>query len=306
MSPPNETPSGLTRVGQSVLGEIAIPVRTESLTGPDLLTYLKGREVVRGRIRGCTSCPLYAQHSGPVPFSTGSQQPPQLCCVGEGPGNLEDRRGEPFVGKSGQLLRTKLRKAGFQETDVAYANTISCRPTQTHGRFEKDRTPTHDEMVSCRDNLFDQLETIRPRVVLLCGASATKAFRPDLKIARNHGRVYVWEQQWIVIPTYHPAAAIRNRDMERIFHDDIDLVRLLCKGEIEPFDLVSPWCTSCGEPAEFYDPNLAGFCPEHWRMKPKKNWPSTPQLWHMSTREGQWKGKGRKRGAAIPMELFDG
>lgn len=104
--------------------------------------------------------------------------------------------------------------------------------------------------------------------------------------------------------TYHPSAALRQRDMERILHDDLDVLRLLVKGEIDPSHLISEWCTYCGEVAEFYDPNMAGFCPEHWAMKPKKHEPSTQQQWHQSTREGQWKGKGKKRGSAIPLGLF--
>lgn len=307
---PNESTSdedsGTQTVGRSTLGPVTIPIRPVRYTGPDYFAYVKDREVVRGRVRNCQSCPLFDLHSGPVPYAypVGPEHP-KLCVVGEAPGNMEDRRGEPFVGKSGTLLRTKLRKAGFTSTDVAYANTISCRPTSGDYRTAKDRTPTHDECVACRGNLFDQLGALRAGYVLLAGQTATQAFRPDLKIGRNHGRVYVWEQEWVVVITYHPSAALRNRDMERIFHDDIGLMRLLCKGEIDPADLVSEWCTYCGEMAEFYDPNLAGFCEAHWKAKPRKpHMPSTQQMWHQSTREGQWKGKGRKRGSAIPLGLF--
>lgn len=116
--------------------------------------------------------------------------------------------------------------------------------------------------------------------------------------------MYVWEGEYLTFITYHPSAALRNQEMEKVLHADIDLVRWVAKDELPLTEFVSVYCTICGEFAEFYDPNLAGYCPEHWFMKAKKNMPTNQQAWHMSTREGQWKGKGRKRGSAIPLGLF--
>lgn len=293
--------SDRTKIGTSFLGEVTIP----SSTTRDPYQYIKTKERVRTRVRECTKCPLHGECSGPVPFASPSGSTiPDLVLLGEAPGNMEDRRGIPFVGKTGTHLREKLHRAGIQDQDVAFANAVSCRPTASSDRITKDRTPTHDESVACRGNLFDQLEAIGPRFILCCGSTATKAFRPDLKIGRNHGRLYVWEGSWLTMITYHPSAAIRDRRMDTILRDDVAKMAGLIDGSVSIHSALSPWCTKCGWNAVVYDPNMAGWCQEHWDEKAKPKWPSNRQMWHMSTREGQWKGKGRKRGTAIPQELF--
>lgn len=251
----------------------------------------------------------------PVPVSSPAQIP-DLAVVGEAPGGTEDRRGEPFVGKSGMVLRKKLASVGFIPENVAFLNAVSCRPSVSkekrtkHGiiTYDKDRTPTHEEMDACRGNLFAQLQAIRPRFILLCGATALRAYRPDLRLNAHHGRLYVWEGEWLVMATYHPASVFHDKRTGPIMDSDIELMRLLVKGEVDPSDAVSGWCTMCGEVAEFYDPNLVGYCDEHWHDKELKTKPANRKkvqsAWWASTRYGQRGGKVKAKGSAMPVELF--
>jgi uracil-DNA glycosylase family 4 len=219
---------------------------------------------------------------------------------------------EPFIGKSGQVLRRKLSAAGFDLTSIAFANTVSCRPTsvRTVGRrwVTKDRAPDHKEMDACRGNLFDQLDVLRCRFVLLCGGTSLRAFRPDLRLNAHHGRLFVWEQKWLVMPTYHPASIFHDKRAGKIIDDDIERMYWLSKGELDPSHLVSEWCMLCGEPAEFYDPNLAGYCHEHWHdkelSKKPQNRKRVQQAWWASTRDGQVGGKMKVKGTGMPVELF--
>lgn len=299
-------------VGTSFLGAVTLRGDAEGeLHGASLGDYLSAKHRVRSRIRTCTLCPLHSECAGPVPFSA-PPRTPDLLIVGEAPGGSEDRRVEPFVGKSGQVLRTKLRKAGFDLNTVAFANAVSCRPNVTRtigGRTRtKDRAPTQDEMDSCRGNLFDQLEVIGGRYVLLCGGTALRTFRPDLRIGKHHGRVYVWEGKWVVMPTYHPASVFHDSNAGNVISSDIEKMKLLVAGEIDVTDAVSGWCTVCGEPAEIYDPNLAGYCNEHWFDKELKTKPAKrlkrQSAWWASTRDGQLKGKVHGKGSAMPVRLF--
>lgn len=303
----------LTIVGTSAIGPVTVPRqdRPEVVVGQELATYLSSKHQLRTRIRACTNCQLHAECMGPVPFTSPAQHP-SLLVIGEAPGGSEDRRVEPFVGKSGQVLRTKLRKSGFDPETVAYANTVSCRPNVTKvvgGRYStKDRAPSQDEMDACRGNLFDQLELIGCRFVLLCGGTSLRAFRPDLRLNAHHGRVYVWEGKWVVMATYHPASIFHDARTGHVIEADIERMRLVVKGEIPVEDAVSEWCTICGEVAEVFDPNLAGYCYEHWHDKELKRKPKqrrkVQSAWWASTRDGQRGGKMRPKGSAMPGELF--
>jgi DNA polymerase len=151
---------------------------------------------------GCTRCPLSAGRTQVV-FGVGDPTA-DLMFVGEAPGRDEDLAGEPFVGRSGQLLdRLVAEELGVDRSSVYIANVVKCRPPD-------NRDPRPEEIAACRPYLTAQLESIRPVVVVTLGNFATKLLLDtDLGITKVRGASYP-VGAFQLVPTYHPAAALRS------------------------------------------------------------------------------------------------
>ena len=133
-----------------------------------------------------------------------------LMCVGEGPGETEDRLGRPFVGRAGELLEKMLAAIGLAREDVYIANTVKCRPTLDAGHRLANRAPTPDEMQNCRPYLDAQIELLMPRVILALGAPAAKSFMGErFSITKQRG-------QWFDAP---PAAEEPSAAEQRSLFD---------------------------------------------------------------------------------------
>ncbi len=150
----------------------------------------------------CTRCPLAGGRTTVV-FGVGDPNA-DLMFVGEGPGEQEDLAGEPFVGRSGQLLdRLMLEEMGITRRECYIANVVKCRPPN-------NRDPLPEEIAACRPYLERQLELIDPRVVVTLGNFASKLLLGTTEgITRLRGRTYPVEGR-VFVPTYHPAAALRG------------------------------------------------------------------------------------------------
>ncbi|MBW3556770.1 MAG: uracil-DNA glycosylase [Actinobacteria bacterium] len=159
-------------------------------------------EELARRASNCTLCPLAAGRTTVV-FGVGNPSA-DLVFVGEGPGREEDLRGEPFVGRSGQLLdRLVLEEIGLTRDRFYIANTVKCRPPG-------NRDPLPAEVSSCRPYLEAQLEIIDPKVVVTLGNFATKLLLDTTEgITRLRGRTYPYRRGTLV-PTFHPAAVLRS------------------------------------------------------------------------------------------------
>ncbi len=154
-----------------------------------------------GQASGCTACGLSSTRTTVV-FGDGNPQA-EVMFVGEGPGRNEDLQGLPFVGAAGQLLNRLLSEIGFDRSDVYIANVVKCRPPG-------NRDPRPDEIAACKDYLAGQIRLIDPAVVMTLGNFATKLLlKEERGITRLRGRAYPWWNR-IVIPTFHPAAALRG------------------------------------------------------------------------------------------------
>jgi uracil-DNA glycosylase len=149
----------------------------------------------------CTRCRLSAGRTQVV-FGDGHQNA-DLMFIGEGPGFHEDRQGLPFVGAAGQLLNRLLAEIGLRREDVYITNVVRCRPPG-------NRDPLPDEIEACKPFLMRTLELVDPRVVVTLGNFATRVIldRP-VSISRVRGQRSVWQGR-TVIPTFHPAAALRG------------------------------------------------------------------------------------------------
>ncbi|MBR2338011.1 MAG: uracil-DNA glycosylase [Clostridia bacterium] len=151
------------------------------------------------RCRACGLCE--ARHH--VVFGVGNPQA-EVLFIGEGPGENEDLRGEPFVGRGGQLLDTMLEAVGLSRKHNIYiANTVKCRPP-------KNRDPLPEEQDACGNWLKQQMNLISPRIVVCLGRiAAFRMISPDFKVTKQHGQFF--EKDGVLyMGMFHPAAILRN------------------------------------------------------------------------------------------------
>jgi uracil-DNA glycosylase family 4 len=161
---------------------------------------------VRAVALGCSLCPLADQGRTQVVFGTGNSEA-MLMFVGEGPGEQEDRKGEPFVGRAGQLLTQLIEGIGLTRADVYIANVVKCRPPG-------NRDPLPIEIETCAPWLDRQIELVRPRVVVTLGNFATKLLLGTKDgITKLRGREFPFDRAGVnatLVPVLHPAAVLRN------------------------------------------------------------------------------------------------
>ena len=161
----------------------------------------KSWDEVKREARECRRCHL-REGCKQVVFGVGSTST-SLMLIGEGPGAQEDELGEPFVGKAGQLLDRILEAIDLKREEVYISNIVKCRPPQ-------NRQPTPAEMEVCLPWLREELRIIRPKVIVLLGATAYKGLiDPNGRITRERGK-WIERKNTKIMPTYHPAALLRD------------------------------------------------------------------------------------------------
>jgi uracil-DNA glycosylase family 4 len=176
---------------------------------------------VRELSLGCPRCRL-AETRTRVVFGEGSETA-QLMAVGEAPGENEDRQGRPFVGKAGKLLDLLLMSAGFERDAVYICNVLKCRPPG-------NRNPLPDEVEACSPYLLKQVDLVAPRVVVAFGTFAAQTLLgSDLSIGKLRGKLHQY-RGIPVVPTYHPAALLRNPGWVRAVWDDLQRARAVLDG----------------------------------------------------------------------------
>jgi uracil-DNA glycosylase len=167
----------------------------------------------------CSRCKLHTLGRKQVVFGVGNPDA-DLMFVGEAPGADEDIQGIPFVGRAGQLLTKIIEAINLTRDDVYIANVIKCRPPQ-------NRNPEPDEVDTCEPFLFQQIDVIKPKVIVALGTFAARALLRTLDpISRLRGRVYEYRGAKL-IPTFHPAYLLRNPSSKREVWEDMKLVRSL-------------------------------------------------------------------------------
>ncbi|MGH9203237.1 MAG: uracil-DNA glycosylase [Vicinamibacterales bacterium] len=167
----------------------------------------------------CTRCKLCTLGRRQVVFGVGSPHA-RLMFVGEGPGEDEDRQGEPFVGRAGQLLTKIIEAIGLTRDQVYIANVIKCRPPG-------NRNPEPDEVAECEPFLFRQIAAIKPTVIVPLGKFAAQSLLETTDpITRLRGREFQYRGASL-IPTFHPAYLLRNPSAKREVWEDMKKVRAL-------------------------------------------------------------------------------
>lgn len=165
-------------------------------------------EEVKQKCFNCKKCPLGKTRTNTV-FSAGIPNP-KLMLIGEAPGYYEDQKGEPFVGKAGQLLDKILGCVGFSRKENIYiCNTLKCRPPE-------NRDPLPEEKQACREYLDAQIDIIQPRIILLCGRVAVNSFiDTKLGITKLRGKWYDGPHFSKMMPIFHPSYLLRNDSREK-------------------------------------------------------------------------------------------
>ena len=174
-------------------------------------------ESLQSACNECQRCPLGQTRTNSV-FGVGDPQA-SILFVGEGPGEQEDLKGEPFVGKAGQLLDKMLASIGLNRRENVYiANIVKCRPP-------RNRDPLPEERAACLPFLRAQTKLIQPTIIVCLGrVAATTLIDPDFSIMRSHGVWYERKGFWMTA-TFHPAALLRKEGLKRDAYKDLLSIR---------------------------------------------------------------------------------
>lgn len=175
-------------------------------------------EILQSRICECKRCPLGNTRTNFV-FGVGNPQA-DIMVIGEAPGADEDAKGEPFVGRAGQLLTKILQAINFERDEVFIANILKCRPPD-------NRTPVPSEVEQCEPYLLKQIELIKPKFILAVGLTAANTLlKQKYKMGDIRGKIFDYHDVNMLV-TYHPAALLRNPEWKKYTWEDVQLLRRL-------------------------------------------------------------------------------
>ena len=176
---------------------------------------------IREDLGDCTRCKLHTLGRKQIVFGVGNPNA-DLMFVGEAPGADEDVQGEPFVGRAGQLLTKIIEAIDLKREDVYIANLIKCRPPD-------NRNPEPDEAEQCEPFLFQQIDSIKPKVIVALGKFAAQALLKTTEpISKIRGREFTYRDA-VLMPTYHPAYLLRTPSAKREVWEDMKRVRELLR-----------------------------------------------------------------------------
>jgi DNA polymerase len=206
------TSSGMTPAKTTASAKVASTPSTLPPVIGDKPTALK---LIRKDIGDCTRCRLHKGRTNLV-FGVGNVNA-ELMFIGEGPGADEDAKGEPFVGRAGQLLNNMISAMGIKREDVYIANVVKCRPPS-------NRTPEKDECDTCSPFLMRQIDVVKPKVIVALGAVAAKnLLAVSDSMANLRGRWYDFRDSKLAV-TYHPAYLLRDPRQKKETWKDLQMV----------------------------------------------------------------------------------
>ncbi|HZP57513.1 MAG TPA: uracil-DNA glycosylase [Dehalococcoidia bacterium] len=180
---------------------------TEAVEGVDRRRALAS---IAKQIALCRECALARGATNPVPGEGSAEA--EIVFIGEGPGFYEDQQGRPFVGASGKFLDELLRSIGLDRRKVFITNIVKHRPPN-------NRDPLPEEISACRRFLDEQLAAIQPKVIVTLGRHSLQRYFPGESIGRIHGQPRR-KDGFIVVPMYHPAAALHQQSLRRVIEAD--------------------------------------------------------------------------------------
>jgi len=208
------------------------PVAEVQVNGHVEQALQKDRETAMAELRQrasvCLKCPHLVKNRKNVVFGVGDIHAP-LMFVGEAPGADEDAQGEPFVGAAGQLLTRIIKTMGLSRETVYIANVLKCRP-DTPGQSYGNRKPTTDEMKTCLPYLLEQIDLIRPKVLVALGATALEGLIGATGgITRHRGKFQTF-RGIPLMPTFHPSYLLHNpalTEKRKVWEDMLQVMEKL-------------------------------------------------------------------------------
>ncbi|HEV2614802.1 MAG TPA: uracil-DNA glycosylase [Gammaproteobacteria bacterium] len=195
---------------QNAYLELLDIIRWDSKNPPEIEPF-EEFEKIEHCVKNCTKCDLHKTRTQTV-FGTGNRQA-RVMFIGEAPGAEEDKQGKPFVGRAGQLLTQMLRAVGFSRDDVFIANILKCRPPN-------NRDPQADEVEQCTPYLKEQIELIKPDVLVALGRIASHfLLNTTTSLSKLRGQVFKFNNTPLLV-TYHPAYLLRTpADKAKAYED---------------------------------------------------------------------------------------
>lgn len=201
-------------------GAVATTTTTKSATAHAPASRSKGPRAsslsdLQKGLMGCELCKLCKTRTNIV-FGDGNERA-KLMFVGEAPGENEDLQGRPFVGRAGQLLEKMIEAMGLSRSEVYIANVVKCRPPE-------NRNPEPDEIESCEPFLHQQIDLIRPEVVVALGKFAAQTLlKTETPVSKLRGQFHEY-RGIALMPTFHPAYLLRNPPSKKEAWDDLKQV----------------------------------------------------------------------------------
>lgn len=172
-------------------------------------------EELEKSIINCSKCKLFKTRTNIV-FGVGNKNA-NIMFIGEGPGADEDRQGEPFVGRAGKLMNMAFDVVGIKREEIYIANIVKCRPPS-------NRNPEQDEADACINYLRNQVALVQPKIIVLLGSVALKnILGKEYSITASRGK-WIDKKGILYMPTWHPAALLRDESKKIDFIKDLKLV----------------------------------------------------------------------------------
>ena len=223
MSPRKATAVAAPEAMEENIFEVIALKPEQSVSDP-----VKALKIIRADLGDCTRCVLHKQGRKQIVFGVGDPAT-DLMFVGEGPGADEDAKGEPFVGRAGQLLNNMIKAMGIEREQVYIANIVKCRPPG-------NRTPERDECATCSPFLMRQIAAVKPKVIVALGATAAKTLLAmNSSMIQLRGRFYDFKPAGVrsndpnwdgckLAVTYHPAFLLRDPRQKGEAWKDLQMV----------------------------------------------------------------------------------
>ena len=199
-----------------VVMEQTMPRPKKSLTSDKPVERAAALEVIADKVSKCTRCPVLVANRTKTVFGVGNPMS-KVVFFGEAPGADEDKTGEPFVGRAGQLLNKIIEACTWKREDIYIMNVVKCRPPE-------NRKPEDDEVENCSEYRQYQFDIIRPQYIVCLGATAAQALLgKQWSIGKLRGKLHDYNGMK-VLATYHPAYLLRNPDAKRDVWEDMQIL----------------------------------------------------------------------------------
>ena len=197
-------------------------------TAKPFLPDVRTATALRAAVQDCRGCPLYADATQAV-FGRGLLSA-QIMLVGEQPGDQEDREGVPFVGPAGRVLDRALDAAGVDRRTTYVTNAVKHFKWKARGTRRIHDKPTWTEAMACRPWLDAELALVKPRALVLLGATAAQAFLgKSFKVTQQRGKPLDSELAELVLATIHPSAILRAENRDEMFAGLVDDLRVVTR-----------------------------------------------------------------------------